>query len=59
MALSRAYLAAHWLSDAVVGTLIGVSCALGPAIVVEAIREHRERKEGAAPPEPDPDPAPS
>jgi undecaprenyl-diphosphatase len=44
MALSRAYLAAHWLSDAVAGTLIGVTCALLPAIVVEVIRERRERR---------------
>ncbi|MFL5799005.1 MAG: phosphatase PAP2 family protein [Actinomycetota bacterium] len=42
MALSRAYLAAHWLSDAVAGTLIGVCCALLPALVVEEIRERRE-----------------
>jgi undecaprenyl-diphosphatase len=60
MALSRAYLAAHWLSDAVVGTLIGVSCALGPALVIEEIRERRERKEGTMPPaEPDPVPGPT
>ncbi len=45
MALSRAYLAAHWLSDAIVGTLIGVACALGPALVVEELRARRERKE--------------
>ena len=42
MALSRAYLAAHWLTDAVVGTLIGVACALGTALVVEEIRERLE-----------------
>ena len=34
MALSRAYLAAHWLSDAIAGVLLGTSCALLTALVV-------------------------
>src|SRR5258705_8605546 len=34
MGLSRAYLAAHWLSDAVAGVLLGTSCALTAALVV-------------------------
>jgi membrane-associated phospholipid phosphatase len=38
MALSRAYLAAHWLSDAVAGTLLGTTVALGVALAVEALR---------------------
>jgi undecaprenyl-diphosphatase len=38
MALSRAYLAAHWLSDAVAGVLLGTSCALVMALVVHVIR---------------------
>jgi membrane-associated phospholipid phosphatase len=35
MGLSRAYLAAHWLSDAVAGLLLGTSCALVTAVVVD------------------------
>ena len=39
MGLSRAYLLAHWLSDAVAGVLLGTGVALGTALVVHAIRE--------------------
>ena len=38
MALSRAYLAAHWLSDALAGVLLGTSCALTAAMVVGLIQ---------------------
>jgi undecaprenyl-diphosphatase len=38
MALSRAYLAAHWASDAVAGVLLGTTIALGSAVVVEMVR---------------------
>jgi undecaprenyl-diphosphatase len=38
MALSRAYLAAHWLSDAIAGVLLGTSCALLAALVVGALQ---------------------
>ncbi|MEA2557281.1 MAG: hypothetical protein QOG88_819 [Actinomycetota bacterium] len=38
MALSRAYLAAHWFSDAVAGVLLGTSIALAAAVVVHEIR---------------------
>jgi undecaprenyl-diphosphatase len=56
MAISRAYLAAHWLSDAVAGTLLGVTIALGSALVVQWIRDerdkHREALSEAARPSP-------
>jgi undecaprenyl-diphosphatase len=35
MALSRAYLAAHWLSDAIAGLLLGTACALAAATAVD------------------------
>ena len=44
MGLSRAYLAAHWLSDAVAGVLLGTSWALAAALVVHTIRERRARR---------------
>ena len=46
MGLSRAYLLAHWLSDAVAGVLLGTSLALGTALVVHAIRERRTVRAG-------------
>ena len=46
MAISRAYLAAHWLSDAVAGLLLGTSCALVTAVLVDqAQRRRRHRRE--------------
>ena len=35
MGLSRAYLAAHWLSDAAAGILLGISCALVTALITD------------------------
>lgn len=38
MALSRAYLGAHWLSNAVAGVLLGTSCALLAALAVSGLQ---------------------
>ena len=49
MAASRAYLAAHWLSDAIAGILLGTSCALLAAVVVDGLqRSWRARRAGGA-----------
>jgi undecaprenyl-diphosphatase len=43
MALSRTYLLAHWLSDAVAGLLLGAGWALVWVGILEAAFAHRER----------------
>ena len=48
MAASRAYLAAHWLSDAIAGILLGTSCALLAAVAVDGLqRRWQARRAGA------------
>jgi len=43
MGLSRAYLGAHWLSDATAGILLGASCALVTALVTDQFQRRRNR----------------
>ena len=43
MGLSRAYLAAHWLSDATAGILLGTSCALLTALVADQFQRRQNR----------------
>ena len=53
MALSRSYLGAHWLSDAMAGLLLGTSCAMLAATATDLAQrrwrgKHRARAPGTA-----------
>jgi membrane-associated phospholipid phosphatase len=48
MGLSRAYLGAHWLSDATAGILLGASCALLTALVADQFQQRQKRLQRAA-----------
>ena len=53
MAASRAYLAAHWLSDAIAGIMLGTSCALLAAVVTDGFQRRwqaRRASEAGGPP---------
>jgi membrane-associated phospholipid phosphatase len=54
VALSRTYLAAHWLSDAVGGSLIGAGLALTIPEALEVARDQARRRGTRAPPAPAP-----
>ena len=43
MGLSRAYLGAHWLSDATAGILLGTSCALVAALVADQFQRRHNK----------------
>jgi undecaprenyl-diphosphatase len=44
MALSRVYLRAHWLSDALGGAALGAAVAIGAALLVHRIEAMRDQR---------------
>jgi membrane-associated phospholipid phosphatase len=58
MGISRSYLAAHWLSDAIAGILLGWSCALLVAVAVNEVQRRWGARRTSRPARPSvPDPA--
>ena len=49
MGISRAYLAAHWLSDAIAGILLGWSCALLVAVATNELQRRRNQEPARTP----------
>ena len=46
MGVSRTYLGAHWLSDAVAGVMLGTTIALGTAMITHRVRAQGTGRNG-------------